>query len=73
MKKYTNKILLITLIIIAVLFVVIGTVEIRKAFHNGQIITTEEMIKQHREMGNQKIIIEADTIRVVNAQTESEE
>ena len=73
MKKYTNKILIITLITAAVLMVVIGTVEIRKAYHNGKIKTTEELIKQHQGTGSQKIIIEADTVMVVNAETETDE
>lgn len=37
MKKYTNKILLITLILIAVLFVVGGTVEVQTAWRSGKI------------------------------------
>lgn len=37
MKKYTNKILLITLILIAVLFVVGGTVDVQTAWHSGKI------------------------------------
>ena len=73
MKKYTNKILIITLIIAAVLMSVIGTVEIRKAYHNGQIKKTEEIMKQPRGTGSQKIIIEADTVMVVNAETETDE
>ena len=73
MKKYTNKILIITLIIAAVLMSVIGTVEIRKAYHTGQIKKTEEIMKQPRGTGSQKIIIEADTVMVVNAETETDE
>lgn len=73
MKKYTNKILIITLIIAAVLIVVVGTVEIRKAYHNGQIKKTEEIMKQPRETGSQRIIIDADTIQVVNVETEIDE
>ena len=42
MKKYTNKILIITLIAGAVLMMVIGTVEMRKAFHKGEIKTIKE-------------------------------
>lgn len=72
MKKYTNKILLITLIVMALLVVVIGTVEIRKAFHNGQIRKTEEFMKQPRVTDSQRIIIDADTILLENVQTENE-
>ena len=42
MKKFTNKILIITLIAAAVLMIVVSTVEIRKAFHNGEIKTHKE-------------------------------
>lgn len=42
MKKYTNKILIITLIIGALLMVVVSTVGIRRAFHNGEIKTHKE-------------------------------
>ncbi len=72
MKKYTNKILLITLIVMALLVVVMGTVEIRKAFHNGQIRKTEEFMKQPRGTDSQRIIIDADTILLENVQTENE-
>ena len=71
MKKYTNKILLITLIIIAVLFVVIGTVEIRKAFYNGKIMTVEEIQEMHKDA--EKIIVYTDSVVVVDKETESEE
>lgn len=37
MKKYTNKILLITLITIAALIVIVGTVEIQTAWRSGKI------------------------------------
>ena len=47
MKKYTNKILIITLIAAAVLLVVVGTVEIRKAFHKGEIKTIKEWREIH--------------------------
>lgn len=42
MKKFTNKILIITLIIGALLMVVVSTVGIRRAFHNGEIKTHKE-------------------------------
>jgi hypothetical protein len=73
MKKYTNKILIITLIAAAVLMVVFCTVEIRKAYHNGQIRKTEEFMIQPRETNSQRIIIDADTIQVINAETEIDE
>ena len=47
MKKYTTKILIITLIAAALLVVVIGTVEIRKAFHKGEIKTIKEWREIH--------------------------
>lgn len=71
MKKYTNKILLITLIIIAVLFVVIGTVEIRKAYHKGEIKTLEEIQEMHKDA--EKIIVYTDSVVVVDKEMESEE
>lgn len=73
MKKYTNKILIITLIAVAVLMVVFCTVEIRKAYHNGHIRKTEEFMKQPRETDSQRIIIDADTIQVVNVEKEIDE
>ena len=69
MKKYTNKILLITLIVMSVLFVVMGTVEIRKAFHNGEIKTTEEVFKDHLD----KTIMTTDTAEAVDVRAEMEE
>lgn len=71
MKKYTNKILLITLILIAVLFVVGGTVEIRKAFHNGKIMTVEEIQEMHKDA--EKIIVYTDSVVVVDKETENEQ
>lgn len=37
MKKYTNKILLGTLILIAAIFVIGGTVDVQTAWHSGKI------------------------------------
>lgn len=37
MKKYTNKILLGAIIIIAAIFVIGGTVDIQTAWHSGKI------------------------------------
>ncbi len=71
MKKYTNKILLITLIVIAMLFVVIGSVEIRKAYHNGEIKTLEEIQEMHKDA--EKIIVYTDSVVVVDKETENEQ
>lgn len=73
MKKYTNKILLITLLLAALLTVVICSVNIQKAFHNGEIKTKEEFMKGHPELDNPKIIVYSDSIQVVNNETETEE
>lgn len=43
MKKYTNKILLITLITIAALIVIGGTVDIQTAWHSGKIEKAEKL------------------------------
>ena len=73
MKKYTNKILLITLISLALLMVVLCTVNVRVAFHNGKIKTIDQICKQPQEAASQRIIINADTVMVVNAETEIDE
>lgn len=71
MKKYTNKILVITLAVIALLIVVVGSVEIRKAFHNGEIKTVEEVLERHKDA--EKIIVYTDSVVVVDKETENKQ
>ena len=73
MKKYTNKILLITLLLAALVMIVVCTVNLRKAFHNGEIMTKEEFVKSHSELDNPKIIVYSDSIQVVDNKTEIDE
>lgn len=76
MKKLTNKILLITLALLIVVSVVICTVNIRKAFHEGEIMSKEEMkemMNNNSEVEIPEIIVNDDTIQVVDAQMEKEE
>ena len=63
--------MLITLIVIAMLFVVIGSVEIRKAYHNGEIKTLEEIQEMHKDA--EKIIVYTDSVVVVDKETENEQ
>lgn len=71
MKKYTNKTLIITLLIGVLLVVVMGTVEIRKAYHNGEIKTVEEIREMHKDA--EKIIVYTDSVVVVDKETENEQ
>lgn len=71
MKKYTNKTLIITLLIGVLLVVVMGTVEIRKAYHNGEIKTLEEIQEMHKDA--EKIIVYTDSVVVVDKETENEQ
>ncbi len=68
MKKYTNKILIITLIVMAFVVVVTGTVEVRKAYRSGKIRTTKELINVRID----EDIMDADTVEVVNIRAEME-
>ncbi len=70
MKKYTNKILVATLILIALIIMVVGSVEIRKAYHNGEIKTKKEIIETHKNA--EKIIIYSDSVVVMDKETENE-
>ncbi len=71
MRKYTNKILIITLLVGVLLVVVTGTVEIRKAYHNGEIMTVEEIREMHKDA--KKIIVYTDSVVVVDKETENEQ
>ena len=71
MRKYTNKILIITLLVGVLLVVVTGTVEIRKAYHNGEIKTLEEIQEMHKDA--EKIIVYTDSVVVVDKETENEQ
>ena len=71
MKKYTNKTLIITVLIGVLLVVVMGTVEIRKAYHNGEIKTLEEIQEMHKDA--EKIIVYTDSVVVVDKETENEQ
>jgi hypothetical protein len=71
MRKYTNKILIITLLVGVLLVVVTGTVEIRKAYHKGEIKTVEEIQEMHKDA--EKIIIYTDSVVVVDKETENEQ
>ena len=71
MKKYTNKILIITLLVGVLLVVVTGTVEIRKAYHKGEIKTVEEIREMHKDA--KKVIVYTDSVVVVDKETENEQ
>ena len=71
MRKYTNTILIITLLVGVLLVVVTGTVEIRKAYHNGEIMTVEEIREMHKDA--EKIIVYTDSVVVVDKETENEQ
>ncbi|MBQ3739746.1 MAG: hypothetical protein II856_00925 [Bacteroidales bacterium] len=71
MRKYTNKILIITLLVGVLLVVVTGTVEIRKAYHNGEIMTVEEIREMHKDA--EKVIVYTDSVVVVDKETENEQ
>ncbi|MBQ6070116.1 MAG: hypothetical protein IKQ75_01715 [Bacteroidales bacterium] len=62
MKKYTNKILVVTLAVLALLIVVVGTVEIRKAYHNGQIKTTKEIFEDVQIDDDANVTILSDSV-----------
>ena len=68
MKKYTNKILIITLLIGVLFVVAFGTVNIRKAYHNGEIKTVEEVFKNRLD----KTIVNADTTETTDVEAEIE-
>lgn len=70
MKKYTNKILIVTLILVALIMIISGSVEIRKAYHNGEIKTKKEIIETHKNA--EKIIIYSDSVVVMDKETENE-
>jgi Na+-transporting methylmalonyl-CoA/oxaloacetate decarboxylase gamma subunit len=70
MKKYTNKILVATLILLALVMIIVGSVEIRKAYHNGDIKTKKEIIETHKNA--EKIIVYTDSVVVVDKETENE-
>lgn len=71
MKKYTNKILIITLAVMALLIVVVGSVEIRKAYHKGEIKTLEEIQEMHKDA--EKVIVYTDSVVLVDKETENEQ
>lgn len=71
MRKYTNKILIITLLVGVLLVVVMGTVEIRKAYHNGEIKTLKEIREMHKDA--EKVIVYTDSVVVVDKETENEQ
>lgn len=62
MKKYTNKILTVTLIAITLLFVISITVEIRKSFHNNLIKRTEDTTNDFLIPNDTNVIIVSDSI-----------
>ena len=66
MKKYTNKILIITLIAAALLMVVVGTVEIRKAFHKGEIKTTKEWVTIHADSDTSDVQLTLDSLETLS-------
>ena len=68
MKKHTNKILIVTLLIGVSLVVVFGTIEVRKAYHNGEIKTVEEVFKNRPD----KTIANADTTETTDVEAEIE-
>ena len=70
MKKYTDKILIITLILIALMMIIVGSVEIRKSYHSGEIMTIEELQEKYKDAD--KIIVYSDSVAVDN-ETEKEQ
>ena len=66
MKKYTNKILIVTLIAAAVLMVVVGTVEMRKAFHKGEIKTTKEWKTIHVGSDESDVQLTLDSLETLS-------
>jgi hypothetical protein len=71
MKKYTNKILIVTLVLVALIMIISGSVIIRKSFRNGEIKTVKEIQEQHKNA--EKIIIYSDSVVVVDKETENEQ
>ena len=55
----------------ALLIVVVGSVEIRKAYHKGEIKTLEEIQEMHKDA--EKVIVYTDSVVVVDKETENEQ